>query len=49
MAIINDDHELAKVLIDYKADYRLFVEPIGQPIYGMEISEKMRQLIPDHP
>jgi hypothetical protein len=46
-AIINDDYEMAKMLIEYKADYRLFVDALEQPIYAMLMSEKMRRLIPD--
>jgi len=46
-AIINDDCEMAKLLLEYCADYRLFVDALGRPIYTMEMSEKMRRLIPD--
>lgn len=48
-AIINDDCEMAKLLLEYKADYRLFVDAIGRPIYAMSMSEKMRRLIPARP
>lgn len=46
-AIQNDDYEMAKLLIEYCADYRLIVDALGRPIYLMEMSEKMRRLIPD--
>jgi len=45
-AIMNDDYEMAKLLLEYGADYHLFVEGLGRPIYAMPMSEKMRQLIP---
>lgn len=47
-AIENDDYEMAKLLIEYLADARLFVEALGRPIYLMPMSEKMRGLIPAH-
>ena len=46
-AIQNDDYEMAKLLIEYCADYRLVVDALGRPIYLMKMSEKMRRLIPD--
>ena len=45
-AILNDDYQMAKLLLEYCADYRLFVDALGRPIYMMEMSEKLRQLIP---
>ncbi len=49
LAITNDDYEMVRLLIEYKADYRLFVEAIGRPIYAMQMSERMRRLIPAQP
>ncbi len=46
-AILNDDYEMVKLLLEYCADYRLFVDALGRPIFTMEMSEKMRQLIPN--
>jgi len=46
-AILNDDYEMAKLLLEYCADYRLFVDALGRPIYMMQMSEKIRRLIPD--
>lgn len=49
-AIINDDYELAKLLLEYRADYRLFVDPpLNRPICEIPMSEKMRRLIPYRP
>jgi ankyrin repeat protein len=48
-AILNDDFEMAKLLLEYRADSRLFVDSLGRPIYMMDMSEKMRQLIPHRP
>jgi len=48
-AIINDDYEMASLLLEYKADYRLFVDAIGRPIYALPMSERMRRLIPARP
>jgi len=48
-AIINDDYEMAKLLLEYKADPRLFVDARGRPIYEMPMSERMRRLIPARP
>lgn len=46
-AILNDDCEMARLLLEYRADYRLFIDPpLGRPIYAMPMSEKMRRLIP---
>jgi ankyrin repeat protein len=45
-AIVKDDFEMAKLLIEYRADARLFVEAIGRPIFAMNMSERMRRLIP---
>jgi len=45
-AIRNDDVEMARLLLEYGADYRLFVDALGRLIYLMDMSEKMRQLIP---
>lgn len=49
LAIANDDYEMASLLLEYKADYRLFVDAISRPIYTMLMSEKMRRLIPTRP
>jgi ankyrin repeat protein len=46
-AIINDDYEIAKLLLKYGADYRLFVARLGRPIYLLDMSEKLRQVIPN--
>ncbi|MBA4148342.1 MAG: ankyrin repeat domain-containing protein [Verrucomicrobia bacterium] len=47
-AVMNDDYQMAKLLMEYGADYRLFVEALGRPIYTMRMSEQMRRIIPDH-
>ncbi len=48
-AILNDDYEMAKLLLEYGADDRLSVDPpLKCPIYALPMSEKMRRLIP-HP
>jgi ankyrin repeat protein len=47
-AIRNDDYEMAKLLLEHYADYRLFVDSLGRPIYKLDMSEKMRRLIPHH-
>lgn len=44
--IMKDVYEMSKLLLEYCADYRLFVDALGRAIYAMELSEKMRQLIP---
>ncbi len=46
-AIINNDYEMARLLLESGADHRLFVDALGRPIYLMNMSEKMRRLIPD--
>ena len=48
-AIQNDDYEMAKLLLEYRADVRLFVEALDCPIYAMPMSEKMRRLFPFRP
>jgi hypothetical protein len=45
-AVLNNDVQTAKLLLEYGADYRLFVDALGRPIYMMEISADMRRLIP---
>ncbi len=47
-AILNDNYQMARLLLEYHADYRHFVHALGRPIYTMEMSERMRQIIP-HP
>lgn len=45
-AIKNDDFQSARMLIEFNADYRLFLEFAGRPIYALPMSERMRTLIP---
>lgn len=45
-AIQNNDRRLVSALREYKADYTLFVEGLGRPIYTMPMSEELRQFIP---
>lgn len=48
-AILNNDYDMVKLLLEYRADYRLFVDAFDRPIYALEMSEKLRQLIPQRP
>ena len=44
-AIQHDDYEMAKLLLARGADHGLFVKEIGGPIYTMNMTNRMRQLI----
>lgn len=46
-AIWKNNYPLAKLLLEFNADYRLRLERIGRPIYLLPMSEQMRRLIPD--
>jgi len=46
-AILNEDCETAKLLVEHGADHRLFVESLGQPICMMQMSERMQRLVPN--
>lgn len=45
-AIRHNDYEMAKLLHEYRADDRIFVEQIGRPIHAMEMSDKIREIFP---
>lgn len=45
-AIQNDDVRLVSALLEFKADYTLYVDSLGRPIYTMPMSERLRDLIP---
>lgn len=45
-AIQNDDARLVSALLEFKADYTLYVDSLGRPIYTMPMSERLRNLIP---
>ena len=46
-AILNNDVQAAKLLLEYGADDRLFVDALRRPLYLMEMSSEMRRLIPE--
>lgn len=45
-AIKNDDIRLASALSEFDADYTLYIDSLGRPIYTMSMSDQLRGLIP---
>jgi ankyrin repeat protein len=44
-AIENDDIRLTAALLEFNADYTLYVDYLGRPIYTMPMSDRLRDLI----
>lgn len=40
---------MVKLLLEFGADRRLFVDVAGRPIWELEMSERLRRLIPRLP
>lgn len=47
-AIRNDDIDMVKLLLEFGGDRRLFVDVAGRPIWALEMSARLRDLIPCH-
>ncbi len=46
IAINRDDYEMVKLLKESGANDKLYVEALGRPIFAINMSEKLRELIP---